>query len=333
MRSTTCLLMRFGWLAGLAGAAFPCPGQSAGGQPQALYSTGFEFSEGYDPRYTLVGQNGWVSDGSGSNGLLTNFFQGDGQQAFLGYSPPDGTNATLNVWHPINYVPAGTNGTLVTFSALLAITDSSNTNWDDFRWSAYNFYTNAVGTNTLGASRLFSLDFDNYYLTINYALDDGKGFVSTGVSFTNSVMYQLVISMDFQNNLWSATVNGVNVVNAKPITTANAVLTLGDVDAVWAIYDPANPGDNYMVFDNYKLSAQSAPSIAPSLQTVGLMSNGQFLLQVYGAPGAAYTIESSSDLLTWLPRTTLNSSNGVMDFLDTNAPGASAKFYRARSAP
>ena len=34
-------------------------------QTQVLYQTGFEASEGYDSRFTLWGQNGWIFDGSG----------------------------------------------------------------------------------------------------------------------------------------------------------------------------------------------------------------------------------------------------------------------------
>src|SRR5580765_6609135 len=53
-----------------------------------VFSTGFEVSEGYDEGFTLVGQNGWVSSGSGGNGILTNFFEGEGQQGFIGFTSP-----------------------------------------------------------------------------------------------------------------------------------------------------------------------------------------------------------------------------------------------------
>src|SRR4029079_12084691 len=35
-----------------------------------LYQTGFDVSEGYDANLDLVGQNGWVGEGSGGNGIL-----------------------------------------------------------------------------------------------------------------------------------------------------------------------------------------------------------------------------------------------------------------------
>jgi hypothetical protein len=301
-------------------------GQNTNSPPRMIYSTGFEVSEGYNPNLTLVGQNGWVSDESGSNGLLTNFFEGYGQQAFLGFSPPDGTNATMNVWRPIHYVPAGTNAVLVNFSVLMAIMDSTNGVYDDFRWSVYN-------TNSAGGSRLFTLDFDNDTFLVSYALDDGIGFVSTGTTFTNASLYAVVIRMDFERNLWSATINDMTVVNAKPITTTGAALNLGDVDAVWALHTPGNPGNNYLVFDNYRITAEEGTSIPASLETVARLANGQFLVRIFGEPNTSYAVESSTNLVSWTPRTTLTASDGVMDFLDTNAPASSRTFYRAHTVP
>ncbi|MHB8520036.1 MAG: hypothetical protein ACYDH9_04695 [Limisphaerales bacterium] len=315
--SVVCSVLGLAWVVDLAAFA-----QGAGAQPSVIYSTGFEVAERYDTNLTLVGQNGWVASiSSGGNGLLTSFFEGYGQQAFIGFSPPDGTNDTLNIWRPINYVPSGTNATLVKFSVLMSIADSTDGQFDDFRWSVYN----------ISGTRLFTLDFDNATFLVSYALDDTKGFVSTGTTFTNGSLYALVITMDFKRNLWSATVNNLSVVNAKPITATNSVLNLGDIDAVWAIHRRGSPGDNYMLFDNYEVTAETVPSIPPTLETVTRLANGQFLLRIFGEPGISYAVEASTNLVDWTPRTTLSASDGVMDYLDTNAPAASQSFYRAHS--
>src|SRR6185436_10045125 len=119
------------------------------------------------------------------------------------------------------------------FSVLMQIDPTSSTNHDDFRWSAYNSEGN----------RFFSLDFDGVTKTVNYGLDDGMGFFSTATAFEKSQAYDLVITMNFKRNLWSATLNGLPVVNAKPITKVGSALNLGDIDAVWVIRAPDAPGD------------------------------------------------------------------------------------------
>ncbi len=57
-----------------------------------VYSANFETSEGYDARYVLgvpnnAGQNGWLAEGTGGNGLVS-IFAGYGQQAYVGIFPP-----------------------------------------------------------------------------------------------------------------------------------------------------------------------------------------------------------------------------------------------------
>ena len=55
------------------------------GQGQVLYKTGFEPEEGYDIKYTLAGQAGWLEEGTGGNGLIEGIFQDLGNQAYIGF--------------------------------------------------------------------------------------------------------------------------------------------------------------------------------------------------------------------------------------------------------
>src|SRR4029079_16901271 len=99
----------------------------------------------------------------GASGILSNFFPGLGQQAYLGFTAPErNTNEFFSVYRPVNVAPIPTNQSLLRFSVLMQIVDSTSTNgpWDDFRWSVYN--TNGV--------RLFTLDFDNASLMVSYIL-------------------------------------------------------------------------------------------------------------------------------------------------------------------
>jgi hypothetical protein len=249
---------------------------------ETIYSTFFAASEGYSTSSFLVGQNGWLKFGSGGNGILTNWFLGLGQQAYIGYTPPSVAGDSLEVYHPLDYTPDTNRLPQVTFSVLMDIEDSSNSQYDDFRWRFYN----RAGT------RLFSLDFDNATLGIFYALDDNGSFVSTGRKFTNGIVYSLVVSMDFGRNLWSATLDGLPLVANRPITTVGTVLTLGDIDAVWVPYATNNPGDNFMVFDNYSVTV--GPSDFPAIlsfstsNTVPAGASTTLSVLAAGAPPFAY---------------------------------------------
>jgi hypothetical protein len=295
-------------------------GVRAHGQ-RTLYSTGFEFEEDYLPELTLTGQNGWV--GYGADGIVTNFFAGFGQQAYVGYAPPPGeTNDFYGVLRPLNFTPSGTSQ-MVKFSVLMQIFDSTSTNgpWDDFRWSVYN--TNG--------NRFFSVDFDNASLLVSYVLDDGKGFIPANAKFDTQGSYELTMEMNFARNLWSATLNDVVIVNAQPITTVGSPLNLGDIDAVWAVRDPVRPGDNFMAFDNYSVTVEASPSIQPRLEAFGISAAGSFQARFYGEPGLVYRIESSADFIHWEPLLTFTApTGGTLDFQDPSASRSAQKSYRAR---
>lgn len=287
-----------------------------------LYSTRFETSEGYDPKYELIGQKGWISDTttfSGGNGLLTDFL--GTQAAYVGLFPLDPATNYLAVWQPINYKPLTTGMPVVKFSATMAVIDSTNGYRDDFFWSVYN----SQGNN------LFTVDFWNHDLGIYYVLDGNSPFVFTGVSFTNDEPYTLGVTMDFSRNRWNATLNGAPLVTEQPITTTNAPLNFGDIDAVWIIGDSANPGDNFMIFDNYQLTAEAAP--AASLAPLGRPANGQFSLRLTGPSGSRYAIDASSNLVQWSALKTNTITDGSFDYVDTSAGSSSKRFYRGRLVP
>ena len=288
-----------------------------------IFSTQFEATEGYSTTTNLVGQNGWLGFGSGGNGLVPDSFTNQGQQAYIGYFAPDPGDNQLSVWRPINFSPIPTNVSIVQFSVLMSIVDSSTTNYDEFYWSVYN----AQG------DRLFTLDFDNYDLGIYYALDGTNGFVWTGESFTNDDTKTLVLTMNFPGNSWSATLDSTLLVTNQPITTTGAPLNLGDVDAVWAVFDPATPGDNYLLFDNYRITAEIEPPLAPRLQSLGRTGDGQFLLRVLGASGARFAIEATTNLTQWTALKTNVITDGFFDYVDSSAPVFARRFYRARWSP
>ena len=302
---------------------FVCTMHLQAAAPTVIYSTGFETTEGYSTGFVLAGQQNWVSAGSGGNGILNGFFPGMGQQAYVGFGAPSSTDDLLNLWRPLNLAPVPTNQPVVKFSVTMSVIGSTNDHHDDFRWSVYN---------TNGA-RLFTLDFDGAALAITYALDDGQGFVATGWNFARDTIYDLVVTMNFARNRWSATLNGTQVAASLPISTAGAALNLGDVDAVWAIRTPTSPGNNYLIFDDYRLTTEDVAVSRPMVSSVAALGDGRLQLRLQGEQTVRYAIEGTTNLAQWVSLTTNSAATGVIDFTDSTAPGLSRRFYRARQVP
>jgi hypothetical protein len=301
-------------------------------QVSNIYSTGFELSEGFDIRYTVMGQGGWTGTDTNGNGIVKDFFANSNalqpygrHQAYIGLFPLTDTNGTLNVWRPLNFDPVAAALPIVTFSVTMSIYNPSRTvnNRDSFRWSIYN-------TNN-GGERLFTLDFDNATTEINYELDDEE-FVFTGALFENGNQdggeYDLVVIMDFADNLWSAWLNDDQIVDRQEMTTQGLALNLGDIDAVWVNATLGRPGDNLMAFDNYAVTAEPYPFW---LDAVGPLSNGTFRLRLTGEPDREYDIEVSEDLKDWFfLKTETVDADGTVIVDDPTASRYDRSFYRAR---
>jgi hypothetical protein len=290
--------------------------EASGATGQVIYRTGFEVSEGYSASldWDLAGQNGWLSDGSGGNGIITNGFLRGGRQAYIGYAPPNPGDSNLFLYVPINKTLSHAQ-----FSVNMSIVDSSNTNYDDFYWGVYN----------QDVHPFFTLDFDNAELKVYYWLDDTNSRTWSGLKFTNGVPYPLTMDIDFTRNRWSATFNGALLATNQPITTVGATLNLGDIDAGWGIYDPSAPGDNYMVFDDYTITGV-VPS--PQLTVVGIVAGGT-ALRLYGQTDTTFAIDASTNLIAWSALKTNITTGGSFDYIDNGAAGLGRRFYRARWVP
>jgi hypothetical protein len=73
---------------------------------------------------------------------------------------------------------------------------------------------------------------------------------------------------------------------------------------------------------NYNLAA-------PLRLSAARMENGQFRLSLNGQPGGTYTIQGSTDLLTWFPLQTVQTPTGAIEIADTNSPNFRWRSYRA----
>ena len=62
--------------------------------------------------------------------------------------------------------------------------------------------------------------------------------------------------------------------------------------------------------------------------TLQRRADGAVILQAQGSPGESFDIQASADLLSWLDLgTVLADTNGLAQFLDTNAPAFPSRFY------
>jgi len=249
-------------------------------------------------------------------------FVGQGQQAYVGYSPPATNDNSLFVWQPINFSPLAADLPLVKFTTLMSIVGSTNGEADFFQWQVINNQNQP----------LVAIDFDVYSTNVGYFLD-GAEYVDTGVKFELGAIYTLTVTMNFALNYWSATLNSVLLATNQPITTTGKQLTIGDVDAVWALYNTNAPGNNFMLFDNYTITAEAFRPPAPRVTLLGLTGDGQTLLRINGQNGSRFAIEASTNLLNWTPLKTNLVTDGSFDYVDTEAPAFSRRFYRARWVP
>jgi hypothetical protein len=305
-----------GWVTCL-GWGLTLPGCLGG---TVLYETQFERDAGFEPYFALAGQVDWSGTGPGASGL-TSTVDG-GQQAFIGGSSPGGRQRSTFLGPPL-LSHSNDQGHVLQFSVLLTVVSSVAGPKDDFRWNAYNHQ----------GERLFSLGFDTGDQTIFAVLDDGT-FLDSTYTFEPSVEYELTILMDTERNTWTARVNNAPVIPVAPMTMKAPAPALGTFDAVWVARDMNDPGDNYMLFDNYSVKAEQVASIPPLVQMDRLSPGGEAELTVFGQPGLSYSVEVSENSVVWESLGVFEMpSTGYFFFEDTTAGNHPLSFYRTISVP
>jgi hypothetical protein len=157
----------------------------------------------------------------------------------------------------------------------------------------------------------------------------------TGYNFENEALYELKFVMDFAANNWSVSVGDEVLLNSKTLTTTGASLTFGDLGPLWVYRKPETPGNNYMVFDEYKLTVETSDEpvkTPPTLAWTGWTDDGRAMLQMGGDATTDYTVEVSDDLKTWTPLQTAKPGDTWKEITDPEAPDYEQRFYRARTA-
>jgi hypothetical protein len=290
-------------------------------QTTVIYETKFERAEGYDPNFDLAGQRDWVVDGSGGNGLLEEFFPGFGQQAYIGFQPP--TNGVVTaVWRPVNFNPVPANNPVVRFSVKMEIVQSTAGGDDDFRWAVYN---------TLG-DRLLGISFETATGEVWYQNEDLQ-FRSSGWAFAFGGTYDFELWLDFERNSWTARMNDIVLANAQPISVTNTLRTLGDVDAVWFINNASGVGNNYMAFDDYRITAENLRAIPAFLEAQGRSAEGFFQFFVHGQKGISYRVEYTTNFQNWISLGDFENTAGTFLFEDDQSAADRSRYYRIVEVP
>ena len=115
------------------------------------------------------------------------------------------------------------------------------------------------------------------------------------------------------NQIWLQRYNGPGNGDDE----GNAIAVDADGNVYVAGYETTAAGGTEMVLIKY------APG--PFLKKE---ANGSFLLQAMGAAGEGFDFQASTDLVNWQAiGTTTADSNGLVQFLDTNAPLFPCRFY------
>jgi hypothetical protein len=76
---------------------------------------------------------------------------------------------------------------------------------------------------------------------------------------------------------------------------------------------------------NYRLELAQTPLQLDSVSVQG----AAFRFRLSGLPGRTYTIQGTTNLVSWIPLITTNSASGIIDFLDPASPSLSQRCYRA----
>ena len=293
-----------------------------------MYETGFESSLSETPGFAvgvgttitpkLVGTGNWAMAASPGPvapatiaswypfaGIDTNLVAGMGQTAALGYlasTPPPNTTQFIRVGRKVTTEPvvAG-NLPVIDFYCQFGLTQSTNSRHDDFELLIYNWDDKVLGglTFDLAQNKLFRYDANEY----NTGSTDSS-YTDTGLSLSSlyGTVVEVTMRVNYKTNTWTASVGGVQVVGAatftrRPTTGTNlAARTFGSVQARWFITTVGYPGNNWMLFDDWSISASAEPTL-PATASAGYAANSTAIIAVTDTASLGWTVASNQ---TWV---------------------------------
>jgi len=309
------------------------------------YITGFEnFTVGND---TIIGKESWTGSHAGYqlHGVMSETQHGVlgiGNAGFIGgYATTTAatTNKVVYVRRPVNLDPVALNQEVATFSVVFGIKDSTTTTKrDNFEFLIYN-QANAL----LGGIQFDNTTLDSSTLKprrLIYRLSwNGTAFqyVLTGYSFLPETLETLQIRINYRTNRWTASLSDVPVFQDLSFYTGTAAKNLGSVMVKMAVAntDPLTgnirPGDNYMLFDDYRVRTDAVSTTATFTKSTG----GAARIAWNEEAGYTYQVQYSNDLKTWNSDLANSSHTATLTqsatFTDPTTPVPGVRFYRIKS--
>jgi hypothetical protein len=134
---------------------------------------------------------------------------------------------------------------------------------------------------------------------------------------------------------------GVDIVSpeADPVTGQRRVVAIGNAqERLFSLLTNLSGGTYYWsvqaidtAFAGGAFATEATFVIPPSISTFAFQTNGQFQTSFSALAGSSYTLQASTNLLTWTNVTTLVPTNtGAAQLVDTNTGTFTRKYYRVR---
>jgi hypothetical protein len=316
------------------------------------YATGFDsppFSVGAD---TIRGTDGWVGQSSligkalsGTMSEAQHGVVGIGNAAYLGGNSARVSGVSYN-WvqlrRPVNIDPVALDQEIATFSVVFGIKDSSAASSyrrDNFEFQIWNNSGQLLAGIQFDNSTIDSLTgLPQRSIYLSYWTGRGStGFenTNTGYTFLPETLELLDFRINFRTNRWTVLLGDTPLFKDLAFYNGPNTRTLGFVMAQMEVRNtyPSSsdiyPGDNYMLFDDYKVRTDPV--------TVSLASSwtdtGAFKLVWNEEYGHQYRLQYSSDCANWLDFTpTIHTATATSDYsyTDTTTPRPAMRFFRVR---
>jgi hypothetical protein len=174
--------------------------------------------------------------------------------------------------------------------------------------ACFRFFTNCGPKNATFTVHRFGATNDD--VTVDYAIG---GTASNGVDYVT-----LPGSVTVPAGERSAQITVVPIDDGPPDITSTVILKL-------------KPNTNYIIGFPAQAAAIILDSKTPNTPQLAtsMLPGLSFHLSAPGPDGAWFHIETSSDLLNWVPQCTNQVVNGSIDYIDPDTQGSQSRFYRA----
>ena len=160
--------------------------------------------------------------------------------------------------------------------------------------------------------------------------------VPTGLTNSTHLFVWETNRVSFQCQTGAYSAAATNLISSSVFTNAAAVPQSGDENMrlnLWLFRGnpPTDTNEVEVVIKSFNFVPLGTPP--PALLGNLQFPASQFKCDLNVQPDFRYEIQTSSNLLAWAQLTTLLATNSTLNFVDTNSPTASTRFYRAVTLP